>query len=107
MQTLAFEATTEREEEAVEEYAGPLVDHPIYEKPTRILSRPPTEAEEETEISRKSMPQPGQEMTNRSKGRDQSVDGSHLTKEDQRSTGTPSAIYQGDCIRRLRTRSTR
>ena len=28
---LAFEVTTERELEAVEEYAGPLVDSPIYE----------------------------------------------------------------------------
>ena len=38
-QTLTFEATTEREEETVEEYAGPLVDHPVYEMPTRILPR--------------------------------------------------------------------
>ena len=39
------------------------------------------------------MPQPGQEMTNGSKGRDQSADGSHLTKENQRSAGAPSSIY--------------
>ena len=38
-QTLAFEATTDREEEEAEAYMGPLVDHPTYEKPTRILSR--------------------------------------------------------------------
>ena len=61
--------------------------------PTRILFRPPSEAEEETEISRESTPQPGQEMTNGSKGHDQSADRSHLTNEDQRSTGTPSVIY--------------
>ena len=81
-QTLAFEATTGLVEEFVEDYAEPLVYHHIYKKPTRILSRPPTEAEAETEISRKSMPQPGQEMTNGSKSRDQFADGSHLTKED-------------------------
>uniref|UniRef100_M4B5L9 Uncharacterized protein n=1 Tax=Hyaloperonospora arabidopsidis (strain Emoy2) TaxID=559515 RepID=M4B5L9_HYAAE len=83
----------EREEEVVEEYAGPLVDHPVYEKPTRVVSCPPTEAEDETEILRKSMPHPGKEMTNGSKCRDQSADGSHFTKEDQGSAGTPSAIH--------------
>ena len=107
--TLAFKPTTEREEEGVEEYAGLLVDHSIYEKPTRILFLPLTEAEDETEISRKSMPQPDQEMTNGSRGRDQSADGSHLTKEDQRSVGTPFGDLhnQGDCISQSRTRSTR
>ena len=93
MENVTIEATTEREDEVVEEYAGPLVDHPINEMPTRVLSRPPTEAEDEIEIWRMSMPQPDQEMTNGSKGRDQSADGSHLTKKDQRSAGTPSAIY--------------
>ena len=77
----------------MEEYAGPLVDHPVYEKPTRVVSCPPTEAEDETEILRKSMPHPGKEMTNESKCRDQSADGSHLIKEDQRSIETPSATY--------------
>ena len=93
MENVTIEATTEREDEVVEEYAGPLVDHPINEMPTRVLSRPPTEAEDEIEIWRMSMPQPDQEMTNGSKGRDQSADGSHLIKEDQRSIETPSAIY--------------
>ena len=32
-QTLTFEATTEREEETVEEYTEPLMDHPVYECP--------------------------------------------------------------------------
>ena len=81
MAKLAFESTTEGEEGAVEDYAGPLVVHPIYERPTRILSRPPTEAEEETEISRKRLSWSGQEMTNGSKGRDQITDESHLTRK--------------------------
>ena len=38
--TLVFEATTEKDEELPPEYAGPLVDHPPYPKPTKILSRP-------------------------------------------------------------------
>uniref|UniRef100_A0AAV1UMG9 Uncharacterized protein n=1 Tax=Peronospora matthiolae TaxID=2874970 RepID=A0AAV1UMG9_9STRA len=38
-QTLAFEATTDREEEEAEAYPGPLVGHLTYEKPTRILTR--------------------------------------------------------------------
>ena len=44
-QTLAFEATTVREEEELEAYAGPLVDRPTYEKPTRISTRPDKESE--------------------------------------------------------------
>ena len=32
-------------------------------------------------------------MTNGNKGRDQTTDESHLTREDQRTTETPSAIY--------------
>ena len=39
-QTLAFEATTDRAGEKAEAYTGPLVDHPTYEKPNRILTRP-------------------------------------------------------------------
>uniref|UniRef100_A0AAV1V617 Uncharacterized protein n=1 Tax=Peronospora matthiolae TaxID=2874970 RepID=A0AAV1V617_9STRA len=39
-QTLAFEATTEREEEVPTAYAGPLVDHPTYPTPEKVLSRP-------------------------------------------------------------------
>ena len=33
-QTLACEATTDREKEEMEVYAGPLVDHPTYERKT-------------------------------------------------------------------------
>ena len=32
-QTLVFKATTDREEEEMEAYAVPLVDHPTYENP--------------------------------------------------------------------------
>uniref|UniRef100_A0AAV1VN16 Uncharacterized protein n=1 Tax=Peronospora matthiolae TaxID=2874970 RepID=A0AAV1VN16_9STRA len=39
-QTLAFEATTEREEEVPTAYAVPLVDHPTYPTPKKVLSRP-------------------------------------------------------------------
>ena len=39
-QTLAFEDTTEREEEVPSAYAGPLVDHPTYPTPTKVLKRP-------------------------------------------------------------------
>ena len=38
-QTLAFEATVDREEELPEPYVGPLVDHPEYPTPTKILTR--------------------------------------------------------------------
>ena len=86
-QTLAFEATTEREEATVEEYTGPLVDHPVYERPTRNLPR------QTTEISGKSMSQLDQETTNGSVSQDQTMDGSHLKRKDQRSTEIPSAIY--------------
>uniref|UniRef100_A0AAV1U1T4 Uncharacterized protein n=1 Tax=Peronospora matthiolae TaxID=2874970 RepID=A0AAV1U1T4_9STRA len=37
---MVFKANTDREEEEVEAYTGLLVDHPAYEKPTRILTRP-------------------------------------------------------------------
>ena len=37
-QTLAFDATTDREEEEMEACAGPLVAHPTYEKSTRIFN---------------------------------------------------------------------
>ena len=67
-------------------------DHPIYGNPTRILFRPATEADKGTEASGKSMSRPGQEMTNGSKSYDQTTDGSHLTREDQRLTKTPSGI---------------
>ena len=39
-QTLAFKATTEKEEELPPEYAGPLVYHLPYHTPEKILSRP-------------------------------------------------------------------
>ena len=39
-QTLAFEATTEREEELPPAYGGPLVHHPTYPTPKKVLSRP-------------------------------------------------------------------
>ena len=42
-QTLAFEATTEKQEESPHAYDGPLVDHPPYSTPTKILSRPKQE----------------------------------------------------------------
>ena len=35
----------------------------------------------------------GQETTSGSKSQDQTTDGSHLTRKDQRSIETPSAIY--------------
>ena len=38
-QNLAFEATTEREEEMPPAYAGPLVDNPPYLMPKKVLSR--------------------------------------------------------------------
>ena len=38
-QTLAFKATTDREEEEAEAYTGQLIDHSTYEKPIRILIR--------------------------------------------------------------------
>lgn len=38
-QTLVLEATTDREEEGPEEYTKPLVDHPAYTTPKRILTR--------------------------------------------------------------------
>ena len=71
----------------MEEYAGLMVDHPVYEMPTKILPR------QTTEISGKSMSQPDQEMTNGSEIQDQTMDGSHLTRKDQRSTEIPSTIY--------------
>ena len=39
-ETLAFEAATEKEEELPSEYKVPLVDHPPYPTPKKILSRP-------------------------------------------------------------------
>ena len=39
-QTLAFEATTDREGEEAEAYTDPLVDHPTYEILNQILTRP-------------------------------------------------------------------
>ena len=47
-QTIAFEATTDREEEPPEEYTGPLVDHPSYPIPKKILTRSKEEAEKST-----------------------------------------------------------
>ena len=45
-QTLAFEATTDQAEEVAEEYTGPLVDHPSYPIPTKILTRTKKEESE-------------------------------------------------------------
>ena len=42
-QTLAFEATTDRKEDPPEESTGPLVDHPTYRTPKKILTRPKVE----------------------------------------------------------------
>ena len=39
-QTLVFEATTEQEKELPPEYYGPLVDHPPYPTPKKIIRRP-------------------------------------------------------------------
>ena len=39
-QTIAFEATTEKEGEALPEEDGPLVEHPSYPTLTHILKRP-------------------------------------------------------------------
>ena len=45
-QTLAYEATVEREAEEIETYAGPLVDHPEYTRPTQTFTRSEEEAED-------------------------------------------------------------
>ncbi|CAI5729967.1 unnamed protein product [Peronospora destructor] len=45
-QTLAYEVTVDRREEPPEEITGPLVDHPTYSTPTKIMTRP----EQETTI---------------------------------------------------------
>ena len=45
-QTLAFEATVEREAEEIETYEGRLIDHPGYTSPTQILTRSEREAED-------------------------------------------------------------
>ena len=57
-QTLAFEATTERKEEALKEYSGPLVDHLIYERPTQILSLTDRSRRRNRDIGEE-LPQPG------------------------------------------------
>ena len=77
----------------MKEYAGPLVNHPNYEIPTRILVRLTTETEEETEILGKIMSWPGKETTNGIKSQHQTTNRSHLTRKNQRSTETPSTIY--------------
>ena len=46
-QTLAFEATTDREEASPKEYEGPLVDQRSYPTPRKILKRREVETEEE------------------------------------------------------------
>ncbi|CAI5746914.1 unnamed protein product [Peronospora destructor] len=45
-QTLAYEVTVDRRKEPPEEITGPLVDHPTYSTPTKIMTRP----EQETTI---------------------------------------------------------
>ena len=50
-QTLAFESTVDRKEEVPDEPIGPLVDHPEYVTPTRILSRPVEKAAKVAEIT--------------------------------------------------------
>ena len=46
-QTLAFEATTDREEASPKEYEGPLVDQRSYPTPRKILKRREVKTEEE------------------------------------------------------------
>ena len=52
-QTLAFEATVDREEELPKPYVGPLVDHPEYPTPTRILTRMKGGSETKIKVSLK------------------------------------------------------
>ena len=47
-QTLAFEATTDRKKDPPEESTGPLVDHPTYPTPKKILTRPNVDEQEKT-----------------------------------------------------------
>ena len=47
-QTLAYEATTDRKEIFPEEKTGPLVDHPSYPTPKKILIRPTKNVEEKS-----------------------------------------------------------
>ncbi|CAI5722015.1 unnamed protein product [Peronospora effusa] len=60
-QTVAFEATTDREEEPPEEFTGPLVDHPSYPTPKKILTRSKEEAEKRTTETVKLTTRPNEE----------------------------------------------
>ena len=52
-QTLALEATVDRREELPEVDTGPLVDHPQYPTPTKILGRPRKDTEEKVTATAK------------------------------------------------------
>ena len=69
-QTLAYEATTDREEEQPVEVTGPLVDHPPYDIPVRISARPKKEPEESREDTSRSSDAETEESNVRDKGCD-------------------------------------
>ena len=52
-QTLAFEATTELSQENPVKYLGPLVDHPLYPAPTKILTHKEDHSENNVQRSLK------------------------------------------------------
>ena len=70
-QTLAFEATTDRKEEPPEEYTGPLVDHPQYPTPTKILFNPRKKIEGKTENIKKIASRSEEERYSKGKGQDE------------------------------------
>ena len=85
-QTLAYEATTDRKEEFPEEETGPLVDHPSYPTPKKILTRPTKNVEEKSMETVKIASRSGDEGLNTCGGVNK------ITEEDEIEGEMPSRL---------------
>ena len=97
-QTLAYEATTDRKGDFTEEETGPLVDHPSYPTPTKILIRLRKGEDEKITKVEKIASLSNKEMIDQIESQDQTDDSCQLDFKDQRS---PKSIFVINTFREI------